>query len=89
MGKGRLIMYKILACYTLLSFSVLTHSAPETALIAQIPGFSGNLPSKHYSGYVSIFCISISLSLIHSCFFIQKSTKDYALMINYGGFFFF
>lgn len=54
MGKGRLIMYKILACYTLLSFSVLTHSAPETALIAQIPGFSGNLPSKHYSGYVTV-----------------------------------
>lgn len=55
MGKGSLIVYKILAWYTLLSFSVLTHSAPETALITQIPGFSGNLPSKHYSGYVSIF----------------------------------
>ncbi|KAF3435117.1 hypothetical protein FNV43_RR22204 [Rhamnella rubrinervis] len=31
-----------------------THSAPETALIGQIPGFTGTLPSKHYSGYVTI-----------------------------------
>ncbi|XP_030497220.2 serine carboxypeptidase-like 20 [Cannabis sativa] len=32
----------------------LTYSAPENALISQVPGFSGTLPSKHYSGYVTI-----------------------------------
>lgn len=54
MGKSSLIVYKILACYTFLSFVVFTHSAPETALVTRIPGFNGTLPSKHYSGYVTV-----------------------------------
>ncbi|KAJ7961688.1 Carboxypeptidase [Quillaja saponaria] len=33
---------------------VLTQSAPESALIKEIPGFSGVLPSKHYAGYVTV-----------------------------------
>ncbi|KAK9669558.1 hypothetical protein RND81_13G139400 [Saponaria officinalis] len=36
-----------------LSF-LLTHSAPQTALVTQLPGFSGTFPSKHYSGYVTL-----------------------------------
>ncbi|GFZ01786.1 serine carboxypeptidase-like 20 [Actinidia rufa] len=39
--------------YIFISF-VLTESAPEGALVTQIPGFDGNFPSKHYSGYVTI-----------------------------------
>ncbi|KAJ4730347.1 Carboxypeptidase [Melia azedarach] len=52
MAKTSLVLYKILVYY--LSFVALTYSAPETALITQIPGFSGTFPSKHYSGYVTI-----------------------------------
>ncbi|OAY32904.1 serine carboxypeptidase-like 20 [Manihot esculenta] len=40
--------------YLLSSFVFLAYSAPQSALIKQIPGFSGTLPSKHYSGYVTI-----------------------------------
>ncbi|KAI5679886.1 hypothetical protein M9H77_01113 [Catharanthus roseus] len=29
-------------------------SAPESALVTKVPGFSGNLPSKHYAGYVTV-----------------------------------
>ncbi|XP_058102547.1 serine carboxypeptidase 1-like [Magnolia sinica] len=29
-------------------------AAPESALVTQIPGFNGTLPSKHYAGYVTI-----------------------------------
>ncbi|GFP85104.1 serine carboxypeptidase 1 [Phtheirospermum japonicum] len=29
-------------------------SAPEAALVTTIPGFNGTLPSKHYSGYVTL-----------------------------------
>ncbi|XP_077226861.1 serine carboxypeptidase 1-like [Tasmannia lanceolata] len=32
----------------------ISKAAPENALITHLPGFSGTLPSKHYSGYVSI-----------------------------------
>ncbi|XP_057482860.1 serine carboxypeptidase-like 20 [Actinidia eriantha] len=39
--------------YIFLSFVVI-ESAPEGALVTQIPGFDGNFPSKHYSGYVTI-----------------------------------
>ncbi|OVA19087.1 Peptidase S10 [Macleaya cordata] len=35
----------------LLSF---TEAAPKHALITHLPGFNGTLPSKHYSGYVTI-----------------------------------
>ncbi|KAK8711758.1 hypothetical protein V6N13_147025 [Hibiscus sabdariffa] len=38
----------------LCSLVVLTQSAPEGALVTQLPGFSGTFPSKHYSGYVNI-----------------------------------
>ncbi|KAL9227498.1 hypothetical protein vseg_003181 [Gypsophila vaccaria] len=33
---------------------VLSESAPKSALVAQLPGFNGTFPSKHYSGYVTI-----------------------------------
>ncbi|KAK7256190.1 hypothetical protein RIF29_29628 [Crotalaria pallida] len=36
-----------------LSF-VLIHSAPESSLIKQVPGFNGTIPSKHYAGYVTV-----------------------------------
>ncbi|KAL6188859.1 hypothetical protein ACLB2K_040250 [Fragaria x ananassa] len=48
------------SAHSLLSFTFLslvplpTQSAPEAALITQIPGFNDTLPSKHRSGYVSI-----------------------------------
>ncbi|EEF35107.1 serine carboxypeptidase-like 20 [Ricinus communis] len=42
-----------IACF-LFSFVLITHSAPQDALVIEIPGFSGALPSKHYSGYVTI-----------------------------------
>ncbi|XP_011089617.1 serine carboxypeptidase 1 [Sesamum indicum] len=29
-------------------------SAPQGAFITSLPGFSGNLPSKHYAGYVTV-----------------------------------
>ncbi|CAI0426506.1 unnamed protein product [Linum tenue] len=41
--------------FILLSFAVLVaHSAPQNALVSQLPGYSGSFPSKHYSGYVTI-----------------------------------
>ncbi|XP_059432961.1 serine carboxypeptidase-like 20 [Corylus avellana] len=52
MAGACLIIYKVLV-YIFLSF-VVTQSAPNTALIAEIPGFTGTLPSNHYSGYVTI-----------------------------------
>ncbi|KAI3682567.1 hypothetical protein L1987_82630 [Smallanthus sonchifolius] len=30
------------------------HSAPENAIVSQLPGFDGALPSKHYAGYVTV-----------------------------------
>ncbi|KAJ0113641.1 hypothetical protein Patl1_03120 [Pistacia atlantica] len=38
----------------LMSYVFLTHSAPQSALITQLPSFSGSFPSKHYSGYVTV-----------------------------------
>lgn len=38
----------------LFSFLFLSQAAPETALVIQLPGFSGSFPSKHYAGYVNI-----------------------------------
>lgn len=38
----------------LLVFVITTESAPESALITKLPGFSGTFPSKHYSGYITI-----------------------------------
>lgn len=57
----------------LLSFVLPTHSAPETALVTQLPGFSGTLPSKHYSGYFVFLlpchfttCIKFPVAIIHT-----------------------
>ena len=36
-------------------FFIVSEAAPQSALISQLPGFSGTFPSKHYSGYISIF----------------------------------
>ena len=33
----------------------LTSHFPESAIVTQIPGFSGTLPSKHYAGYFFFF----------------------------------
>ena len=30
----------------------LAESAPDSALITQLPGFTATFPSKHYSGYL-------------------------------------
>jgi serine carboxypeptidase-like clade 1 len=37
----------------LLRFS-LANAAPENHLVTHLPGFHGALPSKHYSGYVTV-----------------------------------
>lgn len=48
-------LLKVLAFVTLLlGFLITTESAPQSALITKLPGFSGTFPSKHYSGYVTI-----------------------------------
>ncbi|CAH2052304.1 unnamed protein product [Thlaspi arvense] len=36
-----------------LGFAI-TESAPESALVTNLPGFNGTFPSKHYAGYVAI-----------------------------------
>ncbi|KAI3667884.1 hypothetical protein L6452_42954 [Arctium lappa] len=37
------------------SFTIfLAQSAPQNAIISQVPGFNGTIPSKHYAGYVTI-----------------------------------
>ncbi|XWS75996.1 hypothetical protein CRYUN_Cryun01aG0139700 [Craigia yunnanensis] len=46
--------YKVIYFCLLFSFVVLTQSAPENALVTQLPGFASSFPSKHYSGYVNI-----------------------------------
>ncbi|XWS31191.1 hypothetical protein CRYUN_Cryun23aG0056200 [Craigia yunnanensis] len=46
--------YKVIYFCLFFSFVVLTQTAPENALVAQLPGFAGTFPSKHYSGYVNI-----------------------------------
>ncbi|EXB61183.1 Serine carboxypeptidase-like 20 [Morus notabilis] len=56
MDGTSLIIYRVvlvfLAC--LIKSLVPAQSAPDDALITQIPGFSGTFPSKHYSGYVTV-----------------------------------
>lgn len=37
-----------------LLFFVVSECAPQSALVTQLPGFTGTFPSKHYSGYVTI-----------------------------------
>ncbi|KAL3616297.1 Serine carboxypeptidase-like 20 [Castilleja foliolosa] len=43
----------ILAIQIALSFTPAL-SAPEAALVSTLPGFNGTLPSKHYSGYITL-----------------------------------
>uniref|UniRef100_A0A2N9HTQ7 Carboxypeptidase n=1 Tax=Fagus sylvatica TaxID=28930 RepID=A0A2N9HTQ7_FAGSY len=55
-------MSLIITCYNsncvavllLLLTIKLSQSAPDSALITQLPGFTATFPSKHYSGYVTI-----------------------------------
>ncbi|KAL8516539.1 hypothetical protein ACS0TY_014979 [Phlomoides rotata] len=54
MINNRLFCYLALILIQLaLSFDAAS-SAPEFALVTEIPGFNGKFPSKHYSGYVTI-----------------------------------
>ncbi|GAB2298159.1 Serine carboxypeptidase-like 20 [Dionaea muscipula] len=46
--------YSLAILISLLLCFVFTQSAPQTALVAQLPGFNGTFPSKHYAGYVTI-----------------------------------
>ncbi|KAK7350563.1 hypothetical protein VNO77_09326 [Canavalia gladiata] len=43
-----LLLLHIFLCF------VFTQSAPESAIVTQIPGFNGTLPSKHHAGYVKV-----------------------------------
>ncbi|KAK3003305.1 hypothetical protein RJ639_018327 [Escallonia herrerae] len=52
MGRNTNLFLALLILVSLIF--VLTQSAPESALVAQLPGFNGSFPSKHYSGYVTI-----------------------------------
>ncbi|KAK7256191.1 hypothetical protein RIF29_29629 [Crotalaria pallida] len=47
------MFYYLVLLIISLSF-VLIQSAPERALIKQVPGFNGKIPSKHYAGYVTV-----------------------------------
>ncbi|KAI4356289.1 hypothetical protein L6164_000321 [Bauhinia variegata] len=47
------VVLYIFLLHIFLSF-VISLSAPESALITQLPGFNGAFPSKHYAGYVTI-----------------------------------
>ncbi|KAI4354160.1 hypothetical protein L6164_003053 [Bauhinia variegata] len=47
------MVFYIVLLHFFLSF-VIIQSAPESALITQIPGFDGSFPSKHYAGYVTV-----------------------------------
>ncbi|XP_021301037.1 serine carboxypeptidase-like 20 [Herrania umbratica] len=47
--------YEVITFCLFFSFVVVvTQSAPENALVTQLPGFAGTFLSKHYSGYVNI-----------------------------------
>ncbi|KAL4587898.1 hypothetical protein LXL04_000774 [Taraxacum kok-saghyz] len=46
-------VYLFLSIY--LSFTnLLVQSAPQNAIVSQLPGFTGTIPSKHYAGYVTL-----------------------------------
>ncbi|KAI8012994.1 Serine carboxypeptidase-like 20 [Camellia lanceoleosa] len=53
MAKITLLFLPVVLIYFILTL-LSTESAPEDALVSQIPGFTGNFPSKHFSGYVTI-----------------------------------
>lgn len=73
MDGTSLIIYRVvlvfLAC--LIKSLVPAQSAPDDALIAQIPGFSGTFPSKHYSGYCLYFVIVYAVLKIVYFFLFQ------------------
>ncbi|XP_047334285.1 serine carboxypeptidase-like 20 [Impatiens glandulifera] len=52
-GIGMLLSWGLLATI-LWDNIVLIEAAPQSALITTLPGFSGNFPSRHYSGYVTL-----------------------------------
>ncbi|CAH9093983.1 unnamed protein product [Cuscuta europaea] len=53
MAKDSLISHLTIVGIFLTLFQLIK-SAPEGALVTQVPGFSGTFPSKHYAGYVTI-----------------------------------
>ncbi|XP_073050557.1 serine carboxypeptidase 1-like [Primulina eburnea] len=53
MGRRYSYCLYMILIQTLASY-VPSLAAPEGSLITQIPGFSGNFPSRHYAGYVTI-----------------------------------
>ncbi|CAL5333837.1 hypothetical protein CsSME_00015950 [Camellia sinensis var. sinensis] len=53
MAKITLLFLTVVLIYFILTL-LSTESAPEDALVSQIPGFTDNFPSKHFSGYVTI-----------------------------------
>lgn len=44
----------ILTTVVSISAAAAAAAAPESHLISEVPGFSGSLPSKHYSGYITV-----------------------------------
>ncbi|KAL7247047.1 hypothetical protein ACSBR2_002040 [Camellia fascicularis] len=53
MAKITQLFLTVVLIYFILTL-LSTESAPEDALVSQIPGFTDNFPSKHFSGYVTI-----------------------------------
>lgn len=64
---GLLLNRALLVSVLCLSFVLISHSAPEGALITDLPGFNGSFPSKHYSGYW-LFYFNLQLDLYCSVF---------------------
>ncbi|CAN4101159.1 unnamed protein product [Withania somnifera] len=52
--KNIFLHYNILLINFLAFLFLVTETAPQSALVTQIPGFNGNFQSKHYAGYVTI-----------------------------------
>ncbi|GAB4827171.1 Serine carboxypeptidase-like 20 [Ancistrocladus abbreviatus] len=51
---GRFYSFIQISLIVVIFSFVLTESAPQNALVTQLPGFNGTFPSKHYSGYVTV-----------------------------------
>ena len=50
MNKNMNLIHIFFSIYV--SFTIfLAQSAPQNAIVSQVPGFNGTLPSKHYAGY--------------------------------------
>ncbi|KAL5566720.1 hypothetical protein UlMin_029884 [Ulmus minor] len=54
MEMCRFFFFFVYTICIVLGFSELSQAAPKEALVTSLPGFNGTVPSKHYSGYVSI-----------------------------------